>query len=42
MGVCFSFNFGKCSIQLDIVHYEQGGGGVLLNEQNPISVTKKF
>ena len=39
----FSFDFGWYSIDFDIVHQERGwggGGGVLLNGQNLLNVTK--
>ena len=41
--MCFSFNFGwysKSSSIWWLSHKNRNGGGVLLKEQNPISVTK--
>ena len=39
-GVHFSFNFGRCCIQLDAVCSEQGGYIGVLKGQNLLSTTK--
>lgn len=39
-GVHFSFNFGRCCIQLDAVCSEQGGCIGVLKGQNLLSTTK--